>query len=347
MSTFVPGIDLSRRLHDEVVRPIIEARLPGLAYAAGLLGRGSEVLGFDDQMSTDHDGGPRLLLFLGERDVEAGAGDVVRGAMPPTHDGRPVELEVHNLRGWFRDELALDVAREIEVADWLTLPEHVLATVVAGEVFHDDVGLGEVRDRLAWYPRDVWLYLLATGWWRIHPEANLVGRAGHVGDDLGSALIGSRLVTEMMRLCFLMERRYPPYPKWFGTAFARLDNGPDLMPALTAVVRAENWQARQAALGEAYRRLASVHDRLGLTEAVPLETVRMWDRPFEVPWADFPGLLHAEIRDPQVLAVAEQFPLGPVDRFRELLSPPRNRRRLRRVLDADEIRPPRSPGAAG
>jgi hypothetical protein len=35
-----------------------------------------------------------------------------------------------------------------------------------------------------------------------------MGRAGYVGDELGAALIGSRLVRDMMRLCFLMERQY-------------------------------------------------------------------------------------------------------------------------------------------
>ena len=74
----------------------------------------------------------------------------------------------------------------------------------------------EVRDRLGYYPRDVWLYLLMAGRWRVHPELNLVGRSGFVGDELGSSLIGSQLVSDLMRLCFLMERQYAPYSKWFG-----------------------------------------------------------------------------------------------------------------------------------
>jgi Domain of unknown function (DUF4037) len=32
-----------------------------------------------------------------------------------------------------------------------------------GEVYHDDVGLQSVRDRVAYYPRDVWRYLLMAG----------------------------------------------------------------------------------------------------------------------------------------------------------------------------------------
>jgi hypothetical protein len=333
--TFTPGLELSRRLHDEVVRPAVGSRLPGLAYGAGLLGRGSEVLGLDDAMSTDHDWSPRVLLFVGEEDDGPAVERVLREELPASFHGRAPDLEVHSVRGWFEDELAIDLRGPISAADWLTMPEHVLATCVAGEVFHDEVGLRAARQRLSWYPHDVWLYLLVAGWWRVHPEANLVGRAGQAGDELGSSLLGARLATDLMRLCFLMERRYPPYPKWFGTAFARLDCGPALVPLLHDVVRAETWQARESALLEAYAVLARMHDALGVTAPVPVQVERMWGRQFRVLWGDFPGALAQEIRDPAVLAVAERWPLGPVDRFRELLSPPRNRARLRRALDAE------------
>ena len=68
MSAFVPGLELSRQFYGEVVRPVLDARFPDLPHSAALLGRGSEVLGFDDEMSTDHDWKPRVLLFLREDD---------------------------------------------------------------------------------------------------------------------------------------------------------------------------------------------------------------------------------------------------------------------------------------
>lgn len=51
------GSELSRRFHEEAVRPLLLARWPRLPYAAGRLGHGSEVLGLDDAMSRDHDWG--------------------------------------------------------------------------------------------------------------------------------------------------------------------------------------------------------------------------------------------------------------------------------------------------
>ena len=52
----------------------------------------------------------------------------------------------------------------------------------------------------------------------------MMGWAGFVGDEIGSALMGSRLVRDIMRLAFLMEREYIPYAKWFGTAFTQLNS---------------------------------------------------------------------------------------------------------------------------
>jgi hypothetical protein len=156
-----------------------------------------------------------------------------------------------------------------------------------------------------------------------------------VGDELGSALIGSRIVTDLMRLCFLMERQYAPYSKWFGTAFSRLACGPDLTPTLSDVVRATSWQEREAALLVAYEQLVELHNALHLTEPVVAQVVQMWDRPFRVAWADVPNLLRAELRDPAVIGIAERWPVGPVDQFRDLLWPAANRYSMLRLFDAE------------
>ncbi len=336
MSSFVPGAELSRRLYDEVVQPILSARFPDLPHAAALLGRGSEVLGFDDEVSTDHDWKPRVVLFLAEQDEPcrgAEVREVLRRDLPPTFAGHPIHVEVHTVRAYLRQELELDIDGDIKPRDWLTLPEHGLRMFSSGVVFHDEVDLQAARDRLAYYPRDVWLYLLIAGWWRVHPEMNLVGRAGAAGDELGSALIGSRLVGDLMRLAFLMERRYAPYSKWFGTAFSRLACGSELTPVLRNVGRAEAWQDREAALMTAYERLAMMHNGLGLTAPVTTEIVQLWDRPFKVAWADIPDLLLPLIQDPAVVSIADRWPVGPVDQFRELIWTPKNRPLLLRLFD--------------
>lgn len=70
MTEFIPGIVLSKRFFFEAVKPILDTKMSDLKYSAGLIGYGSEVLGFDTVQSVDHHWGPRLLLFLSENDYQ-------------------------------------------------------------------------------------------------------------------------------------------------------------------------------------------------------------------------------------------------------------------------------------
>jgi len=57
---WIPGLELSRGFYHDVVRPL----LGDVRHSAGLLGWGSDVLGYDTARSTDHGWGPRLLVFV-------------------------------------------------------------------------------------------------------------------------------------------------------------------------------------------------------------------------------------------------------------------------------------------
>ena len=109
-----------------------------------------------------------------------------------------------------------------------------------------------------------------------------MGRAGLAGDEIGSALIASRLVRDIMRLCFLMGRTYPPYPKWFGTAFRQLRCASKLTPHLEAVLRSTTWQERESHLVPAYETIATMHNELGITETLPSTADNFFGRPFKV-----------------------------------------------------------------
>jgi hypothetical protein len=77
---FIPGVELARLYYAEVVGPLLRRELPHLRYTAALTGAGSEVLGFDSLRSTDHDWGPRLHVFLADRDEEQGQAEIGRAS---------------------------------------------------------------------------------------------------------------------------------------------------------------------------------------------------------------------------------------------------------------------------
>ncbi|MFF1819994.1 DUF4037 domain-containing protein [Kribbella sp. NPDC058245] len=309
----ISGLELCRRFYAEVVGPLID-----VPHSAALIGRGSEVLGFDDDMSPDHNCEARVVLFV--EDAAWSPPEV-----PGEFLGRTTLLEVHTLEAFFTQQLGFDPSAGLAVQDWFTIPEQHLLILTAGEVFHDDLGLQAVRDRLAYYPDDVWRYLMIAAWWRVHPEMNLAGRAGYVGDELGSALIGAHLVDGLMRVCFLIERQYAPYAKWFGTAFARLACGPELLPILCAVVQADGWQDREKALMAAYEAVGTLHNERGITAPVELGIEQMWNRPFKVVWGDFPRALSDRISDPEVRAIADRWPVGGIERVRDQFWKPADR----------------------
>ncbi len=335
---FLPGLELSRRFYEEAVCPLLDEFFPNLPYAAALMGPGSEILGFDTELSMDHEWGARLFLVLKDEDAKlrGALSNLLSQRLAETFLGFPIHLPdpqdrlrtrfmmpvlegpvQHRvipitLRAFVGSQLGYDLNQPLQTVDWLTFPSHSLGEITAGAVHYDGVGeLTTLRSRLAWYPHDVWLYLLASGWERIGEEEHLMPRAGFVGDELGSALIGSRLVRDVMNLCFLMEKQYAPYPKWFGTAFKRLRCAPDLWPVLWQAQQAPTWREREAALAQAYEYLVRMHNTLGIGQKLPATVTCFSTRPFQViQGSQVAEALIAQISDPEVKQIAERGLIG-------------------------------------
>jgi hypothetical protein len=298
MPEFIPGLQLSQAFYWEAVRPIIEAHFPNLPHSAALLGYGSDVIGLDTPVSRDHGWGPRLILFLAPNDfttIQPLVHEGLRQNLPvrfrgystnfgvpdPADSGvRPVrEIEsgpvehmvtIHTISSFWQQELGVDPYLPLAPVDWLTFAEHSLLSVTSGQVYYDRLGLENVRQRFAYYPHEVWLYLMAAQWSLIGQEEAFVGRTSSVGDELGSRVIAGRQVERLMRLGFLMEKRYPPYSKWFGSAFRQLDCWAGLGPLLENAIAADSYADREAWLARAYMLAVEMHNRLGITS--PLET---------------------------------------------------------------------------
>jgi len=289
MPRFVPGLELAAAFYDDVVRPLVG----DVPHSAALLGTGSDVLGFDTERSTDHGWGPRLQIFVADVDISRVRSAVDAGLPPtfrdwPTHHGWddvPVghHVEVSTLDSWLDARLGFDPLRQITSREWLTVPQQVLLEVTSGAVFHDDLGrLTRAREALAWYPDDVWLWLLACQWRRIDQEEPFVGRTAEVGDELGSRVVASRLVRDAVRLCFLQERRYAPYSKWLGSGFRELTAYAEIGERVLAVLAASDYDMRETALVDVLRALAARHNALAITAPVDEEVRLFHNRPFRV-----------------------------------------------------------------
>lgn len=339
---FIPGLTLNRRFYWEVVRPLLDRALSDLRHSAALVGYGSDVLGLDTSMSTDHNWGPRLHIYLDIEEYDTLSyriDDLLRTHLPPIFMGYSVHfsqpdladngtqqaqphidgpvnhlLSVGTVEGLFRKYLGLDLTDEVTIWQWLALPEQKLVEVTSGEVFHDGLGtLNVARTRFAYFPRDVWKLKLAAQWQRLAEEEAFVGRTGDLGDDVGSWIISARLTRDLMRLAFLYARRYAPYNKWLGSAFAQLPIAADLLPHMRALTTANDWQVREEHLIALYARMAAAHNALGITTPISTATRDYFGRPFQVLFAGrFAEAISATIRNPAIRRLA---PFGAVDQF--------------------------------
>ena len=359
------GLELSRRFYAELVAPWLAAAFPQLGHAAAVIGPGSELLGYDDAMSRDHGWGPRVQLFLAEADFAAHADAIVDGFTafaPASFLGEPIGilhrpypapnrpgargddahgLEVHTLEARLRSDLDLAIDEPRDNLTWLGLSEQRLLAITAGAVFRDDDGrLTALRTRLGSFPRDVLLYKLACQWRRIAEEQAFVGRTGLVGDEIGSRVIAARLVRDAMRLALLIEGRYAPYPKWFGSAFAQLPSARALTPLLERALTAADWQGREAALADAYMALARLHQARGLPGDFEPALGPFHSRPFRVINADAIGAaIAAEIADPALRALPIIGSLDQVTDATPMIEAPARARRAMAALfdDAEAI----------
>lgn len=341
MPKFIPGVKLCELFYQKEIKPILAKEFPRLRYSAALIGWGSEVLGFDTPLSRDHHWGPRALLFLQARDFlrfKDKITEILSEKLPheflgySTNYGEPDDnrvrhavkiksgpvnhmIQIFTLQSFFAARLGFDPSQQMSVIDWLTVPQQRLLEVVSGKVYHDGLSkLHAIREKLKFYPPDVWLYLLAAQWTRISQEEAFVGRTGDVGDELGSGIVAARLVNEIMKLAFLMERQYAPYSKWFGSAFNRLKISAKLTPVLQDVLRAKTWKARESKLAQAYSILARQHNALKITKPMPVKVTKYYDRPYLVIHGDaFASAIREAITDAEVKRLPNN--LGSIDQI--------------------------------
>lgn len=311
MSAAGGGLDLARRFYFDAIAPLIS----DVPHSAALLGDGSEVHGFDDHVSPDHDFGPRAQIFVSSVDAIAPIrsrldtlpltfeGRATR--FPDSHGASGLHVQVTTAAAYFAGALGVDPLAGMSGTDWLLAPTQILATLTRGAVFHDpSAELARRRAEIAWYPDDVWRYVLAAAWLRISQEEAFVGRTGGSGDDLGSRIVTARVARDMMRLAFLIGRAYAPYSKWIGRAFSQLPLAEQVEPQLATALAASGWRDREAALTAVGELLGHATNELGLSPQADPRPRQFHDRDIRVTGSEgFATALASSIADPHVLAI--------------------------------------------
>jgi len=260
----VKGLELARRFYTDVALPVFKDKAPQSlsSMAFGLAGPGSECYGFDDEISRDHDWGPRVCIWIpeklyqeqGERlqriydeldEVFLGYGPVRRLDTRVRRDG------IISTERFYRTYLGTD-SPPITIRDWLLLPEEALSLCTNGEVFIDPLGgfTGMRRALLSYFPRDLWLKKIASRCRAIgeHGQYNL-WRALKRGDRIAFQYHKACFAGEAAALVFLLQRTYRPFAKWIFHGLRNLGRlGTAVHMHLQTVADSDGKQTLQAAI---------------------------------------------------------------------------------------------------
>jgi len=241
------GRELSKHYFFEQGLPLLHKEFPqltsrvaaGLLSGEGVMAGGSEVAGFDDEISRDHNWGPRFLLIMAEDDrrdfgsdvqayLDAHLPDECHGFRLNPSSATPGKCHIVTPEQITRANVGFAEPPRKD-ADWLAIPEHRLFEYTSGYVFYEPKPLlTPLMERFAYYPNPVWHKRLAFVWFALALGANGF-RTARRGNVVSTQMFVAWMLECIMRAACLLRRRYAPHRKWLFHAFKQL---PDLPPGL-------------------------------------------------------------------------------------------------------------------
>ncbi len=232
------GLELAKRYWEECAREIFEKDFPEMLKktAVGLCGSGSECLGYDDEISRDHDFEPGFCLFLpGEEEVSRRDAFLLERAyakLPKEYGGfarakiSPAGGSRHGvirLSEFLTEKLGVPDGR-LSLSGWLTVPEQGLLEVTGGKIWRDDSGVfTALREDLSRMPEDILLRKLSGELLIMHQSGQYnFPRCLDHGERAAAMLALSEFVRSAAHVLFLLSGAFMPYYKWVFRALRNL-----------------------------------------------------------------------------------------------------------------------------
>ncbi len=224
------GLDLARAYYQEYGAPMLEDAFSDQKdrIAVGLVGEGSECLGYDDGISRDHDYSVGFALYITREDEREYGFRLERAyaKLPKEYQGinravlSPVggnRTGVVVIEDFYAKHLGVERIDPSDLKWWLYTPSTALLTASNGEVFRDELGVFSYNRNilLEGYPEDVRLkklsahtiFMAQAGQYNY---ARLVER----GETGAAQLAVFEYVRHAISTIYLLNNRYEPFYKW-------------------------------------------------------------------------------------------------------------------------------------
>ncbi len=223
------GLEISKEYYLNYGKSMLEELFFDVVdrIAVGLVGEGSECLGFDDEISRDHDFDAGFCLWICAEDerrfgfrLERAYAKLpkefmglCRGILSPVGGNRHGVITIED----FYTRFLGSPTPPDTVERWLYTPSAALLSASNGEVFRDDLGVfSAVREKLlCGYPEDIRRKKLAA-------HVVFMAQAGQYnyprcierGERGAAQLVVFEFVKHTISAIYLLNNKYEPFYKW-------------------------------------------------------------------------------------------------------------------------------------
>lgn len=231
------GLALCREYYETFGKPMLEQQFGAYLdkLAVGLVGEGSDCLGYDDASSRDHDWGPDFCIWLTDETY----GEIGE-ALQEAYEKLPTEF-----KGYRRTQSARGIGRrgvmtissfytrllgtdDYEKIDWRQVSDAALRAAVSGEVYRDEEGIfSAMRNQLMeGYPEQIRTLKIAESAAHFSQTGQYnFARMMKRGDGVSAQMMLADCMRDAMRLVHYLNNTYPPHDKWLYRSMQESESG--------------------------------------------------------------------------------------------------------------------------
>lgn len=196
------------------VYPILKAEYPELLsrLCGALTGKGSECLGYDDELSKDHDYELKIQLFVSDKDYFE-YNQVISDRFSSIMTGHVYLIPYSD---FFRKYTKLSFGPKT-IQEWRLIPEEFLVNATSGVIYFDNLGeFSKIRNNIRkYYPKDLWLrnlsyYCIKLGQAGQYNYPRLLKRK----DAVAAMLAVTESIEMIISIIYVLNKEFKPFYKW-------------------------------------------------------------------------------------------------------------------------------------
>lgn len=267
------GLELAEKFYKEYGEKMIDENFSHIKQylAIGLAGSGSECLGFDDNISQDHDFEAGFCIFIPDEDLVSERDEFLLeraySKLPKEFMGfeksrlNPVGGNRHGvirISKFFKDKVGNEKGN-ITTDGWFFISEQFFLEATNGKIFCDNFGLMTgIREKLSYLPEDIRLKKLAGNILVMAQSGQYNYKRCIDRQETGAAQLAlGEFVNATLKVIFLLNKKYMPYYKWSFRALKDLKTLSELGDQLEYLISSVNTEKESEIKIEVIENIAS------------------------------------------------------------------------------------------